>query len=272
MTAALRDPTWRGNLVRAGDAQRLRMAQLVRRFVVPALGLVVLVAAMAVLNILAQWLADVTRINVVRVEGSFGPVTRSEIEHSLGTMVAGHSLLNLPIANIASELGALSWVSAVDVYRVWPQGVIVRVTEKVPVAHWNEDGFISHAGEIFQPENMGSVGRLPLLAGPENKAGKVMEFYSAVNAMMVPMGLSVHQLTLNEHLSWEIITENGMRLRVDQEDSLARVRRFLSVYGTQLAELSDQIDRVDLRYIGGFSVHWALPSIVALRAARVVQP
>lgn len=258
MTAALRD-----NLVREGSARKQRAAAMLRRVVVPAA--VLSVAAFVVLAavLVAGWATDATRIETVRVEGSFGARTQGEIEQSLATLVAGQSLLNVPMTEIARELDSLSWVSAVDVYRVWPHGLIVRVTEKVPVAHWNGDGYISHVGEVFQPENAGAVGALPALYGPEDKAVQVMAFYSAVNSMLMPLGLSVQELRLNKELSWEIVTGSGMRLLVEQDEALSRVRRFLRVYEKHLVEVASRIDSVDLRYIGGFAVHWA-PAITAL--------
>lgn len=251
MTIALHD-----NLVHEGLARRQRAAALVRRVVVPATVAVAVVSVVVVLKFAGGWIADATRIDVVRVEGSFGPLTRGEIEKSLSGLVIGNSLLNVPMADIASELSALSWVSAVDVYRVWPHGLIVRVTEKVPVAHWNEGGFISHVGEVFQPENAGVVGPLPRLSGPEDKARQVMAFYQTANSMLIPLGLTIHELTLNPRLSWEIVTGSGMRIRVDQDDAPSRLRRFLRVYEKHLAPVAGRIDRVDLRYIGGFAVHW----------------
>lgn len=252
MTIALHD-----NLVREGAARKQRAAAFVRRVAVPVTVIAIAFAIVLAAMFVVQAALDATRIETVRVEGSFGVRTQGEIESSLAALVKGQSLLNVPMDNIAHELGNLSWVSAVDVYRVWPHGLIVRVTEKVPVAHWNGDGYISHVGDVFQPENAGEVGELPLLSGPADKAAQVMEFYSAVNSMMLPLGLSVRELRLNDQLSWEIVTGNGMRLRVDQEDALSRVRRFLGVYEQRLYEVADRIDRVDLRYIGGFAVHWA---------------
>ncbi|MFZ5722361.1 MAG: cell division protein FtsQ/DivIB [Pseudomonadota bacterium] len=259
MTAALRDNL----LTREAATRTARVAAMARRVVVPAAVLSVVALVIASLWFVAHRALDATRIETVRVEGSFGARTQGEIEHSLATLVAGQSLLNVPMAEIAGELGGLSWVSAVDVYRVWPHGLIVRVTEKVPVAHWNGDGYISHVGEVFQPENAGAAGALPALYGPEDKAVQVMAFYSAVNSMFMPLGLSVQELRLNDQLSWEIVTGSGMRLRVDQEEALSRIRRFLRIYEKRLYEVAGRIDSVDLRYIGGFAVHWA-PAITAL--------
>lgn len=252
MTAALRD-----NLVSEGSARRQRAAAFVRRFVVPVLAMTLLAVVVVLGMAVVHWAMGVTRIETVRVEGSFGERTQGQIEQSLATLVKGHSLLDVPMTDIAHELAGLSWVSAVDVYRVWPHGLIVHVTEKVPVAHWNGDGYISHAGEVFQPENASAVGALPALSGPEDKAAQVMEFYSALNSMFMPLGLSVRELRLNDQLSWEVVTGNGVRLRVDQDEALGRVRRFLRVYEKRLHDVADRIDSVDLRYIGGFAVHWA---------------
>ncbi len=257
MTAALRSNL----LPQEGMARRQRVATLLHRVVAPVAIACLVALLIAVIVAAGQWIAQATRIEMVRVEGSFGAITQGEIENSLANLVVGRSLLDVPMTDIAAQLSGLSWVSAVDVYRVWPHGLIVRVTEKIPVAHWNGDGFISHAGEVFQPENAGSVGALPRLAGPEDKAVQVMAFYSAVNSMLLPLGMSVHELKLNDQLSWEIAVGNGMRLRVDQEDGLSRVRRFLRVYEKRLYEVGDRIDNVDLRYIGGFAVRWAPPLI-----------
>lgn len=264
MTAALRSSL----LPQEGMARRLRVAVLLHRVMVPVVIACLVALLIAVIVAAGHWVAQATRIEMVRVEGSFGAITQGEIENSLANLVVGRSLLDVPMTDIAAELSGLSWVSAVDVYRVWPHGLIVRVTEKIPVAHWNGDGFISHAGEVFQPENAGSVGALPRLAGPEDKAVQVMAFYSAVNSMLLPLGMSVRELKLNDQLSWEFAVGNGMRLRVDQAEGLSRVRRFLRVYEKRLYEVGDRIDNVDLRYIGGFAVRWAPP----LMSASQVSP
>lgn len=251
MTIAMHD-----RLMPEGSTRAARVAAILRRLVVPAALLAVVIVVMLSLRMVAGWVAEATRIEVVRVEGAFGPLTRSDIEKSLAGLVAGHSLLDVPMQGIAKELDALSWVAAVDVYRIWPHGLVVRVTEKVPVARWNGAGFISHAGDVFQPDNTTVIGALPELRGPEDKASRVMAFYQAANSMLIPLGLGVRRLTLNPQLSWEIVTDNGVRIRVDQQDAASRLRRFLRVYEKHLAKVVDRIDSVDLRYIGGFAVHW----------------
>lgn len=251
MTAALRAP-----LSADTAAARRGAATLLRALAPLALGAAVLLGALFVFKGAFALLADATRIEVVRVEGSFGELTRGEIEQSLAQLVAGHSLVDVPMRRIATELSGLSWVAGVHVYRVWPHGLIVRVTEKVPVARWNGEGFISHAGEVFQPENAAGVGNLPLLRGPADKATQVMAFYQQANSMLIPLGMGIRELTLNAQLSWEIVTGSGIRIRVDQEEGASRLRRFLRVYDKRLAAVGDRIASIDLRYIGGFAVHW----------------
>jgi cell division protein FtsQ len=254
MTAALRD-----NLIQDGRDARpgvRALAARLRGLVAPVVALSVIAALALAFATLASWVHEATLIEVVRVEGSFRATTQNDIQKSMSSLVAGHSLLAVPMDEIARELSALSWVSAVDVYRVWPHGLIVRVTEKVPVAKWNGSGFISHTGEVFQPENAAGVAELPLLAGPADKAPQVMAFYSSVNSMLMPFGLAVRELTLNDALSWEIVLGNGIRLRLDQEDGQTRLRRFLHVYEQRLFQVVDRIATVDLRYIGGFAVGW----------------
>lgn len=245
----------------------LRRALYIAAFV--ALATLAAFTARAVLD----WLAATTRISVVTVEGSFGESTRADIERSLASRLEGHSLLDVPLSGIAEELRALSWVAGVDVFRVWPKGLVVRVTEKLPVARWNGEGFIAHNGEVFQPENPRAIGELPNLRGPEEKAGQVMRFYQQANAILVPYGLNIRALTLDEQFSWEIVTDTGMRIRVDQQESAARLRRFLRVYEKHIAPVAAQVQRADLRYIGGFAVQWTQAGETEKRAStRAVAP
>lgn len=258
MTAALRDNLVRESTARQGGVfARLRAGFApLRTLVAPVILLTGLVFAGVLVSIVVGWVREATLIDVVRVEGSFRATTQEEIQRSMASLVAGHSLLAVPVEDIARELTALSWVSAVDVYRVWPHGLVVRVSEKMPVAHWNGASFISHTGEVFQPENAAGVGVLPSLAGPADKAAQVMAFYSSVNSMLIPFGLTVSELKLNDALSWEIVLGNGIHLRLDQEEGAARLRRFLRIYEQRLIPIADRIATVDLRYIGGFAVGW----------------
>jgi cell division protein FtsQ len=224
--------------------------------------LLVLLAAVLVgaLTRLASVLLDATRIEVVRVEGSFSRVTQAEIGQSLSELLAGRSLLDVPLRDIRGELAGLSWVSGVDVYRVFPDALVVRITEKVPVAHWNGDGFVSQSGELFQPEDASRHAGLPLLVAPDDKVAQVTAFFHEANKMLMPLGLSVRELVLNEQLAWELHLSNGIAVRVDQQDALARLRRFLTIYHGSLHDVADRIAAVDLRYIGGFAVRWHAPS------------
>jgi cell division protein FtsQ len=59
--------------------------------------------------------------NSARIQAVFGPDT-------------GKSVLQIPLAERRRHLLAIDWVRAASVTRVWPNRIVVRVTERTPVA------------------------------------------------------------------------------------------------------------------------------------------
>ena len=61
-------------------------------------------------------------------------------------------------------------------------------------------------------------------------------------------------IKLSERLSWEIKTNNFIRVVLGRKNITSKVRRFIKNYQFVLAELKSEIDYVDMRYRDGFSV------------------
>ena len=61
-------------------------------------------------------------------------------------------------------------------------------------------------------------------------------------------------IKLSERLSWEIKTNNFIRVVLGKKNVSSRVKSFIKNYQFVLAELKSEIDYVDMRYRDGFSV------------------
>ena len=160
---------------------------------------------------------------------------------------------------IKDQLLQMPWVADASVKRIWPDQVIIAISEKKPIARWNEDSLISSTGEIFTPRTP-LPENLPLFVGPQGQQITMLSFYSKLNTLLSPLHLSVKRLALNPSLSWNVEFANGIKMRLGYKDVLTRVNHFVKVYPKIVGDHAADVDYVDLRYPNGLAVRWKIVS------------
>jgi cell division protein FtsQ len=101
---------------------------LVWRYVIASVLLVALVVSAIWLVFISSFLT----VQQVQVQGE-SLLTRQQILVAAGVPDGAH-LVELDLGAIRSRVGALAPVRRVDVSRDWPHGVLIKVTERTPVA------------------------------------------------------------------------------------------------------------------------------------------
>jgi cell division protein FtsQ len=150
----------------------------------------------------------------------------------------------------------LPWVADVSVRRVWPDQVIVVVTERDPIAFWNETSLLSSSGEIFSPKENTFPTGLPHFSGPDGEQIHMLEFYSKIDHTLRPLHLKITQLELTPYLSWNMMFAGGMKVHLGYKDVLTRINHFVKVYPKIVGERAADVDYIDLRYPNGLAVRW----------------
>ncbi|HSW94439.1 MAG TPA: cell division protein FtsQ/DivIB [Gammaproteobacteria bacterium] len=178
-----------------------------------------------------------------------------ETQHMLLPFVS-KGFFAVDVFDVREQLLQIPWISDVSVRRVWPDGVLITVTEKHPVARWNDDRLLGSAGEVFNPASGSFSADLPHLIGPEGQQMAVLQFYSKMSTLFSPLHLKIRRIELSPYLSWEIELTNGMKMRLGYKDVLTRVSHFVKVYPKIVGERAGDVDYVDLRYPNGLAVRW----------------
>ncbi|MFN3587517.1 MAG: cell division protein FtsQ/DivIB, partial [Moraxellaceae bacterium] len=135
-------------------------------------------------------------------------------------------------------------------------GLRVQVREKQVVARWGDAALVSSRGDLFVPPTVESAEELPVLFGPDNKGLYVMEQYRAMNGVLRGVGMRIVELELSDRMTWFLRLDNGVRLVVDQADTMEKLQRFAYLYERQLKPDLARIQSVDLRYRNGVAVGW----------------
>jgi cell division protein FtsQ len=161
---------------------------------------------------------------------------------------------------------SVPWVRQAVVRREFPNRLRVQLQEHQAAAFWGGDGdadvqLVNSFGEVFEA-NAGDVedDNLPRLKGPEGQSMQVLEMYRAIEPLFQPLDLSIEQLVLSAHGSWNAQLDSGGLIefgRGSQEEVVERTRRFVQTLTQVTSRYSRRADAVvsaDLRHGDGYAV------------------
>jgi cell division protein FtsQ len=199
--------------------------------------------------------ADLLPIRYVRIEGVFQYITKDEVKQAVLKQVM-NGFLNADVQVIRQSLLSLPWIAQVNVKRIWPDAIEIRVYEQYPVARWGQIGLLNAQGDLFIPPNLAKFNQLPLLNGPLGQEKKLVEWMKQLQTALAKQSLAFTELTINDRRAWTVILSNQIELKLGRKDPLEKLQHFLPTVPILGAERIAAITAVDLRYPNGYAVTW----------------
>ncbi|MEA1763121.1 cell division protein FtsQ/DivIB [Pseudomonas syringae pv. tomato] len=199
----------------------------------------------------------IARINV---QGDLSYISQQAVQQRIAPYVAS-SFFKIDLAAMRTELEQMPWIAHAEVRRVWPDQVVIRLEEQLPVARWGDEALLNNQGQAFTPRELSNYEHLPQLFGPQRAQQQVMQQYQVLSQMLRPMGFSIVRLELRERGSWFLTTGAGsagpgIELLLGRDHLVEKMRRFIAIYDKTLKEQITNIARVNLRYSNGLAVGW----------------
>jgi cell division protein FtsQ len=200
----------------------------------------------------------------VAIEGDMSYISRQAIEQRIGSFVTAN-FFSVDLAGMREELEDMPWIAHAEVRRVWPDQVVVRLEEQMPIARWGSDSLLNNQGQAFTPRDLSHYGNLPLLNGPQRAHQRVMQQYQVLSQLLRPQGFSIAGLELRDRGSWFLTTAPnergpGFELLLGRDRIVEKVRRFIAIHDQALNEQIANVKSVDLRYANGLAVAWREPA------------
>ncbi len=194
-------------------------------------------------------------IKVVKVQASYQHLDHQAIAQEI-LPFASRGFFNLNARELTDQLERSPWVADVEVNRVWPDTVIIKITEQQPVAQWGKQALINSAGKIFTPPVNTFPAKLPLLNGADSQVGTLLQYYRDMSAVLAPLKLQIIEIDANDRQALNLILNNGSKIFLGRTDPLARLQRFAKVYHDIFTAAEAPAESIDLRYENGISVKW----------------
>lgn len=144
-------------------------------------------------------------------------------------------------------LEKLSWVETVRVERHLPNKISIYITERTPVAFWQQGGqlqVIDRHGRVLETENLKKFGDLPVLVGSRAPAetARILEMLSFEPVIAGRVAAA----TLVGDRRWDLTLDNKIKIRLPEKDP-ARALHHLSGLHQQHQILDRDILAIDMR-------------------------
>jgi len=195
-------------------------------------------------------------ISTVKVEATYEHLSPKELEAVLSKNLPA-SFWTIDLRKLKENLEKLAWVKAVQVDKIWPETIKVKVLEKKAVARWGKKGLVSDQNLLFYPEPETISAELPVLYGPLSQLDNILKTYQIFQQVLTVKKLKLQALLLTESNAWIIRLSNGTVLLLGSQAPLKRLRRFVSAYESVFGEYPERTaQQVDLRYPHGMAVSW----------------
>jgi cell division protein FtsQ len=194
-------------------------------------------------------------IKSIEVNGPFQRVTAMQIEEAISDDLS-YGFLSADLSGIQQKVKALPWIDHAIVSRRWPSKIVISVSEQIPAACWGERGLLNTRGELFVSNASHVPAELPRLSGPDDQAAAVARRYLKIREQLIPLGLDVRKLQVDERGAWGLTLQNGVAIRLGRRDVADRTRLFLDIVADIVSSKEAEIEYVDMRYSNGFAIGW----------------
>lgn len=213
------------------------------------------VMLLAVCSSLAwRWLnEEYLAIRFIRLEGALQNLDRSRIERILMPLV-NTSLVSVDLNLLKEKASSLPWINRVEVERVWPYTVVLRLIEQTPYFRWGIGGLLNDEGKRFTPAATDQFSGLPVIYAPDGAELRLYKVLKKIRGKLKPHGLKVISMNVSNRQAWSVMMDGDLELQLGRHQPLEMFDRFLRILPLLGRSRVDAIQRVDMRYPNGFSV------------------
>jgi len=195
-------------------------------------------------------------LKTIRITGELRHVDRKLLQQRVVAAIDG-GYFSVDMQKLRSAAKQLAWVDRVSIRRVWPQTLIMQVSEQQPLARWGDGALVNGRGELFRPEDHQLPADLPQFDGEDRDAPAVVAFYRQAGARLAAVGLHIRRLAVQGRNDWRLELDDGLTLLLGRDEGSSAVERFVTVLPAIRDPQGRRPVRVDMRYDNGFAVRWA---------------
>ena len=197
---------------------------------------------------------QVLPIRSIQLTGTFENLDQREVESALERYI-GQGFFSLDIHQLQQTLKAKSWTDSVSVRRIWPDKLRVTITEKKPIARWDDDQLLSESARVFAAQSA-DFAHLPLVHADNHQPDWVLRQFNKLQAQFNRIDERVVSFQVDSRGALDVTLINGLQIKFGRDQIDHKIDRLVNIYQQQILPRREKIERIDLRYSNGFAVAW----------------
>jgi cell division protein FtsQ len=201
---------------------------------------------------LSHLLQDV-HIRQVQLQGDLRYLDAESLTRDLSIRFNGN-YLETTLGQVISEVESHPWIAAASARRVWPDTLLIEITEQRPVAIYNDIQYLGLSGDLFEPPKPVNE-PLPRLYGALSETMQVYSHYGVFSDRLSDFS-KVISVSRGHDMGWQITLENGINVQLGRDDILGRLSRARDVLDRLDGEKLAKLQEIDARYDNGVALAW----------------
>ena len=237
-------------------------------------------ALLAIAGTAVGWVAqrpvfDFRRIEVRGSDGELQHVNQAALRSVVAGRLAGN-FFTMRLDEARRLFETVPWVAGASVRRVWPDRLVVTLTEHRALGVWRDGRLLSDAGRLFVANVAEAEVYGPLVEfdGPPQFAAEAARRFYEFAAALAPLSIEITAVDVSERASWSLQAADGQRIELGRDDPPGRLNERLALLGASyplmLAKFGAPPARIDARYPNGIAA--ATPEGTRLAPAQVKRP
>lgn len=225
------------------------------------------------------------RLKQIDVRGDLRHVTAASVRSALAGRLRGN-YFTTRLEDTRSLFETVPWVAHASVRRVWPDRLVVTLTERRALGVWEDGRLLSDQGELFvaNPDEAEIDGALPEFSGPPTAAKEAARRFYELSTQFATLSLRIEAIDISDRNAWslrlsperssdsgEVITsrielgraELGRDEAAGSDGKAAltqRVAQLIAAYPLIVANFGSPPARIDARYANGLAASLAAPA------------
>lgn len=201
-----------------------------------------------------HWFADSRNFPLenVAIEAPYQHVPKKLLDEHIAPYVK-KNFVTMDATRLQQELRKLPWVKNIQMRRVWPDTLLVKVIEQQPIARWGDQEVLNTEGEIFSAEASTIPTDLPQFNGPPDDAKSMLAHYRQFQTILDKEKLKIAAIHVNPRHAWEVQLEGGPLIKLGQSQHRERLGLVVKSWATLNKGRTTPLTVVDTRYANGIS-------------------
>lgn len=183
---------------------------------------------------------------------------------------ASKGFFAVDLREVSAAVEKLDWVVRVEVDRVWPDALRIRIVEQTAWALWQspmgEKGLMNYDGNVFATgataEKFRSqvdqevVANAPVLVGSPDNGAELAVMY---RRLLPQLGGALKSLEMTDSGDWQATVTHGeqtLELRLGEQPFDERLGRYMRLDKASGGPALNEVAYLDMRYPHGFAVGW----------------